>query len=103
MDTARHERIYQQIADALFASVSAEWTQILLTLERASPEPGGFLHSITSPEGLAPVAPVDALYDTTRELDELLRTEGVTLRAATFLVIWDDETESWRFESNYTY
>jgi hypothetical protein len=79
------------------------WSDILLTLERASPEPGGFLHSITNPEGLPPVLPDDALYDATVELDRLLRDEGGTVQAVKFRVEWDDEAETWGLTSDYTY
>jgi hypothetical protein len=103
VEPAEHQVVYQEIADALFASVPDSWTAIHLSLERAGPEPGGFLHSITSPQGFPPVVPVPELYDATLKLDELLQNDGGTLRAAAFRLNWDDASEAWTFQVEFNY
>ena len=103
VDTERHQIIYQAIADALFASVSAPPPRIVLTLARASPEQGAFVHGITSPDDRTPIVPDDSLYEATFELDGLLRDEGGIVQTAKFALTWSDESEEWIFESEYSY
>jgi hypothetical protein len=93
-----------EICRALVESVEpARWKVIVLTLWREPHQHavGQLLHSITSPEGHAPVSAADSLYGSTYKLDTLLQQHDALLGRATYTV--HTQGEDLRFQTEFSY
>lgn len=102
VDREKLQAVQSAIAGALFDSTPETWSKIVLTLRRSGEGLGEFRHSITNPEGLPPVLPDDSLFEATYRLDELLREEAV-LAGAEIRLEYDEQTEDWSFEVDYSF
>ena len=80
--------IDRAIVDAMIASTPESWSHIVLTLLRPAEDSdvGHFTHDLSSPAGLPPVAPDDALFDATYRLDALLQGSGALVTKAVYEV-----------------
>jgi hypothetical protein len=87
----------------MVAGTPDTWRVVVLTLERRPgvTAVGQLEHSLTSPEGLPPVMPHDALYEATYRLDELFRRHGGMFRRAVYRV--ELLADSWRYTADFAY
>mgnify|MGYP001123463962 CR=1 FL=1 len=94
--------IDRAICDAMVSSTPDTWNVITLTLTRTiSSDIGAFAHSLSSPEGLPPVAPDDSVFQATFELDKLFDRYGKRFSKAVYTVeLFQD---SWRYHAEFSY
>jgi hypothetical protein len=90
------------ICDSIVASVPETWNVVVLTLiGKPHRVIGSLEHSLSSPEGHPPFFPIDALYEATRRLDELLHEHGAAFVTATYTV--ELRLGSWSYQAEFGY
>jgi hypothetical protein len=87
--------VYEEIADALFASVPDDWTQINLFVSVESVDRPSLSISGANNEPLLKT-PVDSLYPAIYRLIDIFKTSDRHFKGAKYRLVWDDSIEDWQ-------
>ena len=96
------ERLYASLANALFASVSADWREVLLRID--CDDQGSVTLTIFGPNQTRSLRiPDDSLCEPAFGLVDLFTREARPFSRCEFHLTWIENADSWEYRATYAY